>query len=305
MENSKNKVKSGIGDTIFDVFNVVLMILLIIVVLYPILNVIAISLSNAEHVARADIQIFPKGFNMDACQYILKDEQVWRGYANSILYALASAVCTLLFTSMTAYPLTRRDFIGKKFLTVFLTITMFFGGGMIPTYLLMMKMNLINNPLVIIIPGCVSAYNVFVFRTFFRNIPEELGESAKIDGANEFTILFRIILPTSKALLATFGLFAIVGMWNNWFGPMIYFKNPNLYPVQNILREYLYVIDTANLQQRAGSGVGNFNPTFIQQISPKGVRMAIVVVTMFPIMCIYPFFQKYFTKGMLVGSVKG
>lgn len=299
------KMKRSLGDKVFDAVNVLLMILILVIILYPVLNVIAISFSGAENVAKADVTIFPKGFNLEAYAYILKDEAVWRGYLNSILYAFGAAVCTLLFTSMTAYPLTVRDFIGKKFITIFLTITMFFGGGMIPTYLLMRNLHLIDNPLVLIIPGCVGAYNVFVFRTFFNGIPAELAESAKMDGANDFVILFRIILPLSKALLATFGLFAIVGMWNNWFGPMIYFKNTDLYPVQNILREYLYVIDTVNLQQRAGSGGGGINPQFIQQISPKTVRMAIVVVTMFPIMCIYPFFQKYFSKGMLVGAVKG
>lgn len=299
------KMKRSAGDRLFDAVNVLLMLLIVVVILYPVLNVIAISFSSAEHVAKADVTLLPKGFNLEAYSYILKDKAVWRGYMNSIIYAAGSAVCTLVFTSMIAYPLTVSDFIGKKFITIFLTITMFFGGGMIPTYLLMRNLHLIDNPLVLIIPGCVGAYNVFVFRTFFNGIPAELAESAKIDGANDFVILFRIILPLSKALLATFGLFAIVGMWNNWFGPMIYFKNTDLYPVQNILREYLYVIDTVNLQQRAGSGGGGLNPSFVQQISPKTVRMAIVVVTMFPIMCIYPFFQKYFSKGMLVGAIKG
>lgn len=298
-------MKRSAGDKIFDMINVFLMILIIVIILYPVLNVIAISFSGAEHVAKGDITLLPKGANLSAYLYILKDAAVWRGYMNSIIYSASSAVCVLVFTSMTAYPLTVKDFIGKKFVTIFLTITMFFGGGMIPTYLLMRNMNLIDNPLVLILPGCVGAYNVFVFRTFFNGIPSELAESAKMDGANDFLILFRIILPLSKALLATFGLFAIVGMWNNWFSPMIYFKNTDLYPVQNILREYLYVIDTVNLQQRAGTGGGGLNPQFVQQISPKTVRMAIVVVTMFPIMCIYPFFQKYFSKGMLVGAIKG
>ena len=298
-------MKKSRSDQIFDIINILFMLVIIIIMLYPLCFVVIASFSEPYDVAKGNVTLLPSGFTLDAYKNVFKEPQIWIGYRNTIFYTILGTAWNLITLIPAAYVMSKKKLSGRTFLSWFFFITMYFGGGMVPTYLLMMKMNLINNPLVIIIPGCVSAYNVFVFRTFFRNIPEELGESAKIDGANEFTILFRIILPTSKALLATFGLFAIVGMWNNWFGPMIYFKNPNLYPVQNILREYLYVIDTANLQQRAGSGVGNFNPTFIQQISPKGVRMAIVVVTMFPIMCIYPFFQKYFTKGMLVGSVKG
>lgn len=302
---ANHKMKRSLGDRMFDLANVLLMCFFIIIILYPVLNVLAISFSNAEHVARGDVRLLPQGFTAENYRYILHDARVWRGYLNSILYSLSYAVCNLLFTAMIAYPLTRKEFVGKKLITIFLTITMFFGGGMIPTYLLMRNLSLIDNPLVLIIPGCVGAYNVFVFRTFFNGIPYELAESAQMDGANDFVILFRIMLPLSKALLATFGLFAIVGMWNNWFGAMIYFKNTDLYPVQNVLREYLYVIDSVNMQQRAGMGGGSLNPNIIQQMSPKAVRMAIVVVTMFPIMCIYPFFQKYFAKGMLVGAIKG
>ncbi|MCI9218608.1 MAG: carbohydrate ABC transporter permease [Lachnospiraceae bacterium] len=301
----KRTVQRSRGDRIFDVVNTLIMLGIIVVVIFPVLNVIAISFSNAEHVARADVTIFPKGFNVEAYSYILRDPQVWRGYLNSIGYCVGFTLCNLLFTSLFAYPLTHDDFLGKKFCTIFLTITMFFGGGMIPTYLLMRNLHLIDNPLVLIIPGCVGAYNVFVFRTFFNNIPSELSESAKMDGANDFTILFRIVLPLSKALLATFGLFAIVGMWNNWFSALLYLNDTNKYPVQMILRQYLYVLDTVNMQQRAGMGGGYINPTLLQQISPKGVRMAMVVVTMFPIMMIYPFFQKYFVKGVMIGAVKG
>jgi putative aldouronate transport system permease protein len=206
---------------------------------------------------------------------------------------------------MFAYPLVNRDLIGRKFFTIFLSITMFFNGGMIPSYLLIRSLHLIDNPLALILPGCVGAYNVFVFRTFFNNIPGELLESAKIDGANDFTILFRIVLPLSRALLATFGLFTIIGSWNSWFSGLIYLKNAEFYPVQLILREYLYVLDMVNMQARAGMGGGALNPQLLQRITPKGVRMAMAVVTMFPIMLIYPFFQKYFVKGVMIGAIKG
>jgi putative aldouronate transport system permease protein len=289
----------------FDIANAAFMICVMFIVVYPVLNVIAISFSNANHIARSDVTFFPRGFTTEAYKYILKDKQVWIGYRNSVLYAAGSALVTLLFTSMFAFPLVSKDLICRKFFTIFLSITMFFNGGMIPTYLLIRSLHLIDNPLALILPGCVGAYNVFVFRTFFQNIPGELHESAKIDGANDFVILFRIVLPLSKALLATFGLFTIIGSWNSWFSGLIYLKNTELYPVQLILREYLYVLDMVNMQARAGMGGGALNPQLLQQIAPKGVRMAMAAVTMFPIMLIYPFFQKYFVKGVMIGAIKG
>jgi putative aldouronate transport system permease protein len=289
----------------FDIANAAFMICVMFIVVYPVLNVIAISFSNANHIARSDVTFFPRGFTAEAYKYILKDKQVWMGYRNSVFYAAGSALVTLLFTSMFAFPLVNKDLICRKFFTIFLSITMFFNGGMIPTYLLIRSLHLIDNPLALILPGCVGAYNVFVFRTFFQNIPGELYESAKIDGANEFVILFRIVLPLSKALLATFGLFTIIGSWNSWFSGLIYLKNTELYPVQLILREYLYVLDMVNMQARAGMGGGALNPQLLQQIAPKGVRMAMAAVTMFPIMLIYPFFQKYFVKGVMIGAIKG
>lgn len=301
----KNKIRGGIGDRIFDTFNVCLMLLIMVLVLYPVLNVIALSLSDAAHIAKADVTIFPKGFTLESYNYVLRDSIVWFGYRNSVIYAASSTVITLLLTSMFAYPLVMDEFMGKKFFTVFLTITMFFGGGMVPTYLLMNNMNLLNTIWVMILPGCVGAYNVFVFRTFFQAQPAELRESAQIDGANDFVILFKIVLPLSKALLATFGLFGLVGSWNSWFNGLLYLKDQDLYPLQLILREYLYNISASTMQARAGSGGIASNALMMNQIDPKGVQMAMVVVTMFPIMMIYPFFQKYFTKGVMIGAVKG
>jgi putative aldouronate transport system permease protein len=298
-------VRAGSRIGAFEIVNGVFMICVMFVVVYPVLNVIAISLSNANHIAQSDVTFFPRGFTAEAYSYILKDKQVWTGYRNSIFYAAGSALVTLLFTSMFAYPLANRGLVGRKFFTIFLSITMFFNGGMIPGYLLIRSLHLIDNPLALILPGCVGAYNVFVFRTFFNNIPGELLESAKIDGANDFTILFRVVLPLSRALLATFGLFTIIGSWNSWFNGLIYLKNNELYPVQLVLREYLYVLDMVNMQARAGMGGGALNPQLLQRITPKGVRMAMAVVTMFPIMLIYPFFQKYFVKGVMIGAIKG
>lgn len=302
---TKNKVKRSVGDRVFDTINIIIMLVIVVVVLYPVLNVVALSFSDAAHIAKADVGILPKGFTLESYNYVLRDRLVWFGYRNSIFYALASTALMLICTSMFAYPLITDDFIGKKFFTVFLTITMFFGGGLIPTYLLMKNMAMLDTVWVMILPGVVGAYNVFVFRTFFQSQPAELRESAQIDGANDFVILFRIVLPLSKALLATFGLFGLVGSWNSWFNGMLYLKTPELYPLQLILREYLYNITSSSMQAVAGAGGIATNALMMNKIDPKGVQMAMVVVTMFPIMMIYPFFQKYFAKGVMIGAVKG
>lgn len=301
----RNKIETSLGSKLFDVGNILFMIFLIVAVLYPVLNIIAISFSNASSIAKGAIGVIPKGLNFEAYKYVFQDIYVWKGYVNSIFYAGASTFLTLALTSMIAYALTVPEFIGKKAITVFLTITMFFSGGMIPTYLLFQSLHMLDTAWVMILPGCIGAYNVFMFRTFFQSLPSEMRESALIDGASDFRILIQIILPLSKALLATFALFGLVGSWNSWFNGLLYLKDQNKYPVQLVLRNYLYVIDAATMQQRAGmSGVSN---SMMQGggIDPKGVRMAMVVVTMFPIMMIYPFFQKYFVKGVMIGAVKG
>jgi len=297
--------KESLGSRVFDAANILSMILLLIVVLYPIINIIAISFSNVTHIAKGDITVFPRGFTVNSYLLVLRDSFVYKGYANSVIYAAGLTLLMLLFTSMMSYALTIREFAIKKFITIYLTITMFFGGGLIPTYIMMQKLHMIDSVWVLIIPGCVGAYNVFVFRTFFSNIPGEMRESALIDGANDFTILFRIILPLSKALLATFALFTIVGSWNSWFNALIYLKDQNKYPLQLVLRNYLYTIDAKSIAQRAGVASSTSNPLLQMKVDPKGVQMAMIVVTMFPVMMIYPFFQKYFVKGVMIGAVKG
>ena len=289
----------------FDAFIIIIISLLLIAIMYPVLNIISISFSSAAPVAKGDVGIWPKEFTLDAYKFVLKDPFIYKGYRNSIIYALGSTAIMLLFTSLMAYPLTNKDFVIKKFITIYLTITMFFSGGMIPAYLLMIKLNLVDTVWVMMIPGCVGAYNVFMFRTFFNSIPAEMKEAALIDGANDIVILFRIILPLSKALLAVFALFGIVGSWNSWFNGLIYLKDQNRYPLQLILRNYLYVLDAAALQARAGSSQVNSSVLFQTRTNPTSVKMGAIVVTILPIMLVYPFLQKYFVKGVMIGAIKG
>lgn len=296
--------KASMGSRAFDVINIVIMLFILIVVLYPILNIIATSLSGTRYISAGSVTIWPKGFNLDAYTTVFRDPYIFKGYLNSIIYAAGSTGIMLLFTALMAYPLTVPGFAGKKFLTIFLMITMFFGGGLIPTYLLMRSLHLLDTAWVMILPGAISAYNVFLFRTFFLNIPSELKDSAYIDGANDLVVLFKIILPLSKALFATFALFGLVGSWNSWFEALIYLRNQDMYPLQMVLRNYLFTLDTTAIQGRVGGGAVAINAPG-ETLDPKAVRMSVIIITMFPIMCIYPIFQKHFTKGIFVGSIKG
>lgn len=296
--------KESLGSRLFDVFNILIMIFILVVVLYPILNIIATSLSSTRYIASGSVTVWPKGFTLQAYTDVFKDIYIFKGYVNSIIYAAGSTGIMLLFTSLMAYPLTIPEFAGKKFITVFLAITMFFSGGLIPTYLLIRSLHLLDTVWVMILPGAVGAYNVFLFRTFFMNIPSELMDSARIDGANDAVVLFRIVLPLSKALLATFALFGLVGSWNSWFEALIYLQSQDKYPLQMVLRNYLFSLDTNAIQGRIGAGNAAINAPG-EALDPKAVRMSVIVITMFPIMLIYPFFQKHFTRGILIGSIKG
>ena len=293
--------KGSFGSRMFDICNIIFMLLIGVIMLYPFLNVIAVSISSNDQVMMGYVTIIPKDLNFGAYQLVLKDPLVWRSYLNTVLYAIGSVILTLGLTALLAYPLSVDDFKGKKAITVFLTITMFFNGGMIPTYLCIKNMGLMDTYWVMVLPGCVGAYNVFVFRTFFQGISKELRESAYIDGANDIVILFRIIFPLSKALLATFALFTIVGTWNSWFNALIYLSDQLKYPLQLVLRRYLF--------NAADSVTGNMDQAMKMQmqmmrVNMKSVQMALIVITMFPITIIYPFLQKYFAKGVTLGAVK-
>jgi len=291
--------KESLSSRIFDVFNTLFMIFIIVIMLYPFLHVIALSLSETSEIMKGNVNIIPRGFNVEGYKLILTSPQLWIAYKNTIIYAVLGTFITLLFTSLMAYPLAINDFVAKKFITVYLTITMFFSGGLIPTFLLIRNLGLINTIWVMVLPGCVSAYNVVVFRTFFQGISPELRESAYLDGANDFIILFAIILPLSKALLATFGLFSMVGHWNSWFDALIYLNEEKKYPIQMILRKILFVSNASAANDAAQVMIES------RLVHPKNIQMAVIVVTIAPIMCVYPFLQKYFVQGVMIGSIKG
>ena len=296
--------RQSIGSKTFDVINLALMLALFVIFAYPFLNVIAISFSNYQNIAKGLVTFFPRGFTIESYGFVMRDSYLYSSYLNTIFYAASHTILMLAITSLVAYPLSKKYFIGNTFVTIYILITMFFNGGLIPTYLNISRLGLRSTIWAMILPGCVSGFNVILFRTFFKNVPEELCESAYMEGASEFRILISIVIPLSKALLATFALFSVVGVWNSWFNALLYLDKQEMYPLQMVLRSYLYKISSAQLQGRAGMSSA-INPLELRTIDPKSVQMAMIVITMFPIMAIYPFFQKHFMKGVIIGAIKG
>lgn len=297
----KSKIKSTTGEMIFDTFNVIFMLMVISIMILPMIHVLSVSLSSGPASITGGFFFWPRGgINFSGYQTVFGDPLLMRSYFNSIVYAVGGVLCTLFFTALTAYPMSVPGFVLNKFLTIFLTITMFIGGGMIPTYLVIRDLHLINSMWVMIVPFCIGAYNVILFRTFFNGIPSSLREAAVIDGASEFTIFLKMYIPLSKAILATIGLFTLVGKWNDWFTALLYLNDETKYPVQMILRKILF--NTSSMENKD-------NATFMLisnlKVTGENIKMAAIIITLVPILCVYPFLQKYFVKGVFVGTIKG
>lgn len=289
----------GLFSRAFDIINYTIMILLCIIMLYPLLNTFAVSISSPELIAQGKITWYPQGFDYHGYQYIFQDNNILRAYGNTIFYLVIGTFLQLLLTSLFAYPLAINEFMFRKPLAIFVIITMVFNGGLIPVFLLMRDLHLFNTLWAIVLPGAMSAFNIIIFRTFFQDIPKELRESAYLDGANDIGILFRIYLPLSKPLMATFGLFGAVAFWNMWFEPMIYLNDEKFQPIQLLLRRM-----TIELNDYTDvGGLQRFIDTF--NLNPKNIKMAAVIVTILPILFVYPLLQKHFVSGMMIGSVKG
>lgn len=276
---------------------VTVMVLLSLSFIYPIFYTLSLSVSDAKLLGPRNIKLLPVGFTLQSYQYLLSDGRILRYYLNTILYASTGTMVSLLLTSMIAYALSISTFSGKKVITIYLLITMFFGGGMIATYLLMIKLHLLDTLWIMILPG-VGAWSVIIYKTFFNQLPQSLKESARIDGASHIRVLFTIVIPLSKALLATMTLFSIVGHWNSYLQALIYLRNTDLHPIQMLLRKLLIIFDYKDMQ-------------FLTQeqrlvlTSSRTVKSAAVIITIAPILSVYPFMQKHFAKGILVGSLKG
>ena len=279
-------------------FLIVFMIIVAIIFLYPFLNVIATSLSSNRMITTGQVTFFPKEFHLDGYKALFKDENILGAYWNTIVIAVGTMIVSLVLNSLMAYVMMAPEFVLRKPLSIILLITMFFSGGTVPAYLLIQNLGLYDSWWSLILPNAVSAYNIFIYRSFYQGISPEIREAARIDGASEFQILTKIYVPLSKALYATFGLFSVVGVWNSYYEALLYIKDPAKQPIQILLRTIVFTSGTANMSD-AQQMISNGN------LNSLNVQYACVIATIGPILLVYPFIQKYFAQGVQVGAVKG
>ncbi len=285
------------GDRFFSWVIIVLLVLFTLVIIYPLYHMVIVSISNGYAVLRGEVTILPKGINFTAYSYVLTDKYIPSSYMNTIKYTVFGTLVNLVMTALCAYPLSRRRLYGRGFFTVFIAFTMFFDAGLVSNFLVVNSLGIRNTIWAIILPPAINVWYMIIMRTFFQDIPEELYESAYIDGANELSIFFRVILPLSKAVLATMLLFYAVWHWNSFLQPLIYLDDRTKYPMQLILRNIVIGADAGVYS--AGSVASDSG------VMGQNIKYAVVFITILPILTVYPFVQKYFVKGVMVGSVKG
>ncbi len=288
--------------TLFDLILSIGMIIVIIITLYPFLNILAISLNDAVDTAKGGIHIWPRQFTFANYTEIFgSNDRLLKAFIMSVTRTVVGTVTGIIASTMLAYTLSRKDFVFNKPIAILLVLTMFVSGGLIPDYMLIRNLGLINEFAVYILPMLISAFNVIIIRSFMDNLPKALEESAKMDGANDFTIFARIILPLSMPVIATISLFLAVGQWNSWFDTYLYARsNENLTTLQY---ELMKILDNASTS--GGAGINAQNAEFIaKQTNPQSLKMAITIIATVPILMVYPFLQKYFVTGLTLGAVK-
>ncbi|MBR6442445.1 MAG: carbohydrate ABC transporter permease [Clostridia bacterium] len=276
----------------FLAFNTVFLLLICFVMLYPVLYVIAASFSEETAILKGDVFLLPVRAHVKAYQKVFQYPLLWQSYGNTLLYTFVGTAVNLLLTVFGAWALCQKKLVGRRFLTLMCTFTMFFGGGMIPTFLVVKELKLLNTIWAMVLPGAVSTYNMILMRTFFRQIPESLVEAAELDGCRDFGVLFKIVLPLSLASLMTIGMFYAVSHWNSYFSAVLYLSKPELYPLQIILRQVVLMNEIVE------------NASSTENVMAEGIKYATIVVAMLPMLCVYPFVQRYFVKGVMIGSVK-
>lgn len=291
-------VNRSTSEKIFDAVNVLFMIILMIITLYPFIYVFFASVSVPSHlVSHRGLLLRPLGFEIGSYKMVFNNPMISTGYLNTLIIVIVGTFINIIMTSIGAYILSRKGFYLKNLYTFLVVFTMFFSGGLIPMYLTVQALHLTDTRLALIIPGAISTWNLIVMRTSFASIPESLEESARIDGANDFTILFKVILPLSLPVVAVMILFYGVAHWNSWFNAMIYLRKRELYPLQLILREILISSSTDSMTTDI-SGLE-------KELVSETVKYATIMVATVPILFVYPFLQKYFVKGIMIGAIKG
>lgn len=287
--------RKTIGDHLINVF----MVLVCFLALYPVWYTVVISLNDSGDAMRGGIYLWPRKWSFESYKTVFTDQSIVKAFGITILKTIIGTAVSVFFTAMVAYAFGKKHIMGNKVYMVIGTITMFFSGGLIPSFILLKNLGLYDNFLVYIIPAMFSFYNMIIFMSFFRGLPSGLEESAKLDGANDFTIFIRIILPLSMPVVATIALFNGVGQWNDYFTGVLYINNSDLQPIQTFLYRIVASASASKAVVAMPAGIS------AQQVNSTSVRLATMVVTTAPIVCVYPFLQKYFVKGMLVGSIKG
>lgn len=288
------KIKS-VYDRVWDWVFVFACVLIGIICLVPMLNLLAKSLSSVDYLIRNEVYLLPKGFNLNAYNTVLKDPKYLRAFLWTVFLTVTCTLVSLTMTTLCAYPLIFEKLKGRSAINIFITITMFFNAGTIPNYLLMQKLNLLSNPLVLIIPGCMSVYNMIIMRSFFYGIPDSLRESAEIDGASFVQIMLKIYVPLSKPVLATLALFYAVGRWNGYSDALMYMREEKYYPLQLLLYNILNNINQVEVATQEGFSTPGLS---------ESLKAAIVMFSTVPILLIYPWLQKYFISGVTLGAVK-
>ena len=282
------------GEKIFSVFNYIILSLLIIATIYPFYFVLIASVSSSLAVKMSGgMMLLPDKVSFHVYRLVLGNKNILIGYGNTLFYVLIGTFINVFLTIFGGYALSRKWLMGRNVFMFLITFTMFFSGGLIPSYLLISNLGMINSRWVLIIPNAIAVWNIIITRTFLSSIPESLEESAKMDGANDYTVMFRIMMPLSMPIISVNTLFYAVGHWNSWFGALIYLKDRNLYPLQLFLREILF---QAQVQEMSD---------FVQDPLAENIKYATIIVSTLPILCVYPFLQKYFAKGVMVGAIKG
>ena len=298
-----NKIKLSSADRIFVSINTLFLIIIMLIVAYPLLIIISSSFSDPQAVIAGEVLLLPVRPTLNGYIAVFSQKAVLTGYANTLFYTVISTCISVILTMLAAYPLSRKDFFGKNIIMVFFTFTRLFGGGLIPSYLLNKSLGFVDSRWSMIILGTFSIYNVIITRTFLKsNIPDELYEAAELDGCNDFQFLGSVVIPLSKTIIAVLILFYAVGQWNSYYNALIYIRSKSKYPLQLVLRNILILSQIQNMDELAGIDLS-------MQARLQGLqdllKYALIIVASLPILILYPFLQKYFVKGVMIGSLKG
>lgn len=291
--------KKSFGEKAFDTFNVVFLTLFAFTAVYPFIDVLVVSFSTPAAANVYGLKLWPKEFSAEAYKAVFDNRMIWVGYYNTVYRTVLGTFLNVIFTVLCAYPLSKKYLPNRNLFTMMIVFTMFFSGGLIPNYLLVKELGLLDNRMALILPGLIAAFSMIIVRNYFMSLPEEIEESAKMDGANDFRVLFSIVLPVSKPIIATIALWYAVAHWNAWFDSLLYISNPEKTVLGNVLRK-IVIEGSAQFQQ-----FESYDPTRENAVTPDIIKAATIMVATIPIICVYPFVQKYFVKGIMIGSLKG